>query len=196
MRLRRFPGAVTLAWVSATALAVAVAWVGLHPVLNAAVPDRATPLTAADVRHLATPSDAPPAPVVSRSTPSASTSPPGSPTQPSPSASPGSATRSSARPSPSSEPATVVDGWTVTTQPDGSRSYLRSFQVRGGAAVIRMTPGRVYLVSATPNPDFSVEPRQSDPTRLVVQFTAAGRYDIIDAIWWNDQPYVEVSHVG
>jgi hypothetical protein len=59
-----------------------------------------------------------------------------------------------------------------------------------------MTPGRVYLVSATPNPDFSVQPTQNDATRLVVQFVAAGKYDIVDAMWWNDHPYAQVSEVG
>ncbi len=182
------PGVVTLAWVAATALGAATAWVGLRPVLDAAVPDRSVPLSAADVRHLARPSAAP-VPVPSLAGPATATPPPSS----SASARPG---RSPSVPPASTPPPVVVDGWTVTTLPDGTPSYLRSFQVPGGSTVIRMTPGRVYLVSASPNPDYTVTPIQNDPGRLVVQFVATGRSDIVDAIWWNGAPYAQVSHVG
>ena len=199
MEFWRPPGMVPLAWLAATTLAVGVAWVGLRPVLDTAVPDRAAPLSAADVRHLAVPSvSAEPRPSMPTASGSRSASGPsgqnsaGSPSgSGKASASPGRSTATA-----SSSPATVVDGWTVTTQPDGSVSYLRSFQVPGGSTVIRMVPGRVYLVSATPNPAYSVQSSESDPTRLVVEFIATGRYDVVDAMWWNDHPYAQVSRVG
>ncbi|MBT8226962.1 MAG: DNA mismatch repair protein MutL, partial [Dactylosporangium sp.] len=117
-----------------------------------------------------------------------SASPPSDPGQPPASARPSATGRASS--------SVVVDGWTRTIQDDGTPSYLRGFQVRGGSTVIGMTPGRVYLVSATPSPDHVVEPSQSDPTRLVVRFIGTGRYDIVDAMWWNDAPYAQVSEVG
>ena len=189
MAFWRSPGTGALAWLVATTLGVAVAWVGLRPVLDAAVPDRAAPLSAADVQRLAVPSAA----MVRQPAPSASGSAaaPSSPTSAPASPSPRRSSQAPLSPAP-----VVIDGWTVTTQADGTVSYLRGFQVSGGSTVIRMTPGRVHLVSATPGPSYSVETNQSDPTRVVVQFTASGTYDIVDAMWWNDRPYAQVSHVG
>jgi hypothetical protein len=178
--------AVVLAWLAATGLGAGVVWVGLRPVLDTAVPDRTVALSAADLRHLATPS-APPVP-----TPSL---PPASPSHAAPStgASPHRSSPSSpaAVPSPSSS---TVDGWTVTVARDGTPTYLRTFQVPGGTAVIRMVPGTVSLVSATPNADYTVRTTQNQPSRLVVQFLRSGTSDIVDAIWWNDAPFAQVSH--
>lgn len=192
MMFWRSSGAVALAWFGATTLGVAAAWVGLRPVLDAAVPDRAAPLSAADVRRLAAPSVAP-IPAPSRPWSSASRASGGALTSPAQQASQRRSAGNSASPRTST---TIIDGWTVTTQADGTLSYLRSFKVRGGSTVIKMTPGRVSLVSATPNPDYSVKSTQNELTRLVVQFTATSKYDIVDAMWWNDQPYVQTSQVG
>ena len=196
MEFSRPPGAAGVAWLAATTLGVAMAWVGLRPVLDTAVPDRAAPLSAADVRRLAVPSTpalrVPGGAVGPSGRPAGSGGPSGSAT-----ASPGRPSASKARSASATSPApTVVDGWTVTTQSDGTVSYLRSFQVPGGSTVVRVVPGRVYLVSATPNPAYSVQTSQEDPTRLVVQFTATGRYDIVDAMWWNSAPNAQVSSVG
>ena len=172
MRSSRLASTPTvLAWLAATTVAIGVAWVGLRPVLDTAVPDRVAPLSADDVRRLALPRAA--------SLPAAAPTPTATGTPPHASAA-----------------ATVLDGWTVTTSGDGSLSYLRSFAVAGGSAVIRMVPGQVFLVSATPSPQYAVTVTQHEPVRLVVQFTATGRYDVIDAMWWNDRPYCQVSHVG
>lgn len=188
------------AWVAATTVGVVVAWIGLRPVLNAAVPDRATALPAADLRHL-TPAAPQSVPAVSPAVPPASSAqPPASPTKPASfSAAPSAvaATTTGAATSPAASPSTsVVDGWTVTTQPNGSQTFLRTFEVPGGTAVVRMVPGKVSLVSATPKADYSVQTSQPDPTRLVIQFVATNRYDIVDAMWWNGHPYVQVSRVG
>jgi hypothetical protein len=200
MEFWRSPATAWLAWFVSTALAVGVAWVGLRPVLDTAVPDRDAPLSAADVRRLAVPSAAvqprPPEPdgtSDSRRSPGpTSLAGPVRPSSSRPSGSPG---QSAGAPGSSSSPV-VVDGWTRTTLSDGTPSYLRSFQVTGGSTVIRIVPGRVHLVSATPSPNYSVQTTQSDPTRLVVQFTGSGRYDIVDAMWWNENPYAQVSEVG
>lgn len=198
MRLRRPDLLGAMAWVLATAMGIGVAWFGLRPVLDAAVPDRADPPSAAEVKRLAVPPPiavpAPTRPPSGASGPSGSASASASRSG-SASAVPASPGRSTARP-PASSPPVVVDGWTVTTEADGSRSYLRSFRVPGGSTVIRMVPGRVSLVSATPSPGYSVTTGQPDPTRLVVQFSASARYDIVDALWWNDHPYAEISNVG
>jgi hypothetical protein len=169
-------------------------WVGLRPVLDTAVPDRAVPLSAADLRHLATPSAAPiPTPSLPVRNPSTAGSPSPAPRRSTSASALGSG---SARVKPGSPSPATVDGWTVTTQADGTPSYLRNFQVPGGTTVIRMVPGKVSLVSATPNPDYTVQTTQNAPDRLVVEFLRSGTSDIVDAIWWNDAPFAQVSHVG
>ncbi len=180
--------AVVAAWLAATGLGAGVVWIGLRPVLDTAVPDRTAALSAADLRHLATPSAAPvPTPSL----------PPASPSHAAPSSGPPRRSSPSVA-APSRSPyatASTVDGWTVTVARDGTPTYLRTFQVPGGTAVIRMVPGTVSLVSATPNADYTVQTTQNQPSRLVVQFLRSGTSDIVDAIWWNDAPFAQVSHV-
>jgi hypothetical protein len=89
----------------------------------------------------------------------------------------------------------VVDGWTVTTGPDGQTTYTRSFRVGGGTAVVRMTPGRVHLVTATPNPGYTVDAVQNEPGNLAVQFTEHNHYFVIHAVW-QGKPVAQVSEVG
>jgi cytoskeletal protein RodZ len=184
MRIWRGTGMVG-AWLLATGLGAVVVWVGLQPVLNAAVPDRTPALSAADVRGLA-PASAAPAPApslpVPRSTPPRTPSRTGSAAPP---------TRS-ARPAPKSS-SVVVDGWTMTTQADGTPSYVRSFEVAGGAAVVGMVPGKVSLISATPHANYTVTTSQPQPERLVIQFVDSSKANIIDAIWWNGAPYAQVT---
>jgi hypothetical protein len=176
-----------LGWCVSTLASIAVGMVALQPVLRAAAPAPAT-----------VPAGRAPAiagqPAVSLApTPSASASA-GRWGTPSPSGSPRAAATPTAG-GPERTP-TVVDGWTVTTSADGTPTYMRSFRVAGGQAVIRMTPGKVTLVSATPNPGYSVDTVQNEPGNLAVQFTEANHYFIIHALWHNDAPFAEVSEVG
>ncbi|WP_173162348.1 DNA mismatch repair protein MutL [Phytohabitans suffuscus] len=181
MRLRGW--VPVLGWCAATLASIGVATVALQPVLRTATPD--LPSAPLD-RAVAAP---PPAPVV--------TSPPAPPSA-SVSVAP-SRTRSPSPPpaprSPSPSPATVIDGWTVTTGSDGQTTYTRAFRVGGGQAVIRMTPGRVHLVTATPNPGFTVDTVQNEPGNLAVQFTEPNHYFVIHAVW-QDKPVAQVSEVG
>jgi hypothetical protein len=166
-----------LGWCAATLASIALASVALLPVLRTGTP-RGSDL-AAGVSIAEPPADAVTAPAPSGSGPSASSSP-----RP---ASPG-ATRSA--------PPTVIDGWTVTTDGDGKRVYVRSFRVDGGTAVIRMTEDRVYLLTATPNPGYRVETTQNEPGNLAVQFIQQNHFFVIHAVWHNNGPFAEVSEVG
>ena len=166
-----------LGWCAATLAAIALASVALLPVLRTGTPrpaDLPAGLTVAD----------PPAEAVTAPAPSSAGPPATSPTPP---ASP-PATRSA--------PPTVIDGWTVTTDADGRRVYVRSFRVDGGTAVIRMTEGRVFLLTATPNPGYRVETTQNEPGNLAVQFIEANHFFVIHAVWHNNGPFAEVSEVG
>ena len=185
MRIWRRTG-IAGAWSLATGLGAVIVWVGLHPVLDAAVPDRSSALSAADARRMVAPTKAP-VPTMPSLPPSMSPRGHG----PAASRSPvggRSAPAVAATGSPS-----VVAGWTVTTKPDGTVTYTRSFRVAGGDAVIGMTPGRVYLISATPRSPYTVQTSQPSATRLVVQFLNGNLANLIDAIWWNGAPYSQVT---
>jgi hypothetical protein len=159
-----------LGWCAATLASIALASVALLPVLRTGAP-RASDLPGAVSAGEALP--------------------PAAATAPAPSPAPSSATPT-ARPA----PPTVIDGWTVTTDADGRRVYVRSFRVDGGQVVIRMTEGRVYLLTATPNPGYRVETTQNEPGNLAVQFIEPDHFFVIHAVWHNNGPFASVSEVG
>jgi hypothetical protein len=157
-----------LGWCAATLGSIAVGTVALQPLLRTAAP------------AVAVAPDAPPAVAV----------------QPAPTPVPTAAPSRRTAPPKATPSATVVDGWTLTIGADGVRTYLRSFRVDGGQAVIRMTPGRVRLVTATPAEGYAVDTAQSEPDNLAVQFTEQDHYFVIHALWHNDAPFADVREVG
>lgn len=169
-----------LGWCAATVASIALASVALLPVLRTGTP------RSADLPTGAVAGPVPPPAEVTAPAPSAPASSGAS--SPTPKASPSRAA--------SSMPPTVIDGWTVTTDSEGRRVYVRSFRVDGGQAVIRMTEGTVYLVTATPSPGYRVETTQNEPGNLAVQFIEPGHYYIIHALWYNNGPFAQVSESG
>lgn len=178
-----------LGWGAATLASIGLATVALQPVLRAAATEPVPAAPPAAAAHAADPpappatsSVAPPAGTDSsaQEAPPRTTPPTGGPAAITPPA------------TPAAPPATVVDGWTVTTGADGEPTYTRTFRVDGGVAVIRMTPGEVELVSATPSPGYTADVFQSEPGNLAVQFTASARYTVIHTIW-QDGPVALVS---
>jgi hypothetical protein len=94
-------------------------------------------------------------------------------------------------------PTKTEDGWTVTTAESGLRTYVRSFQVEGGQAVIRMTSDAVVtLVTATPAEGYAVQKVQDSKDNMAVYFNETNHSFIIHAVWWDDKPFVEVSEIG
>ncbi|MEV1290157.1 DNA mismatch repair protein MutL [Micromonospora sp. NPDC049679] len=187
-------GALT-AWGVATAASTGLVWLGLTPVLDTAVPDRVHTRAETDLRDalapgpdlIPGPTPRPPTPsAVATRTPSASPSPSSARTTPA---------ERPPRP-PAASTARTVDGWTVVDEADGSTSYVRRFEVEGGQTTIRMVPGRVILVTATPKPGFSVDTVQNEPQRLLVRFLAPNRAFLVDAVWWDGRPFAEVSEIG
>ncbi len=94
-------------------------------------------------------------------------------------------------------PTTTEDGWTVTTAADGLRTYVRSFKVEGGQAVVKVTSdGVVALVTATPADGWAVQKVQDSPDNLAVYFNETGHSFIIHVVWWDDKPFAEVNEIG
>ena len=131
-------------WCAATATSIVLASVALLPVLRTSSPEDSAlaQLPAADSSSF-------PAPLPSVTTPTRAVTP----EAPEP-------TTTTAKPAPATTtPATTTeDGWTVTTGDGGRRTYVRSFRVEGGQAVIKMaSDGVVSLVTATPADGWAVQ---------------------------------------
>jgi hypothetical protein len=196
--------APALGWCAATVTSIVLASVAMLPVLRTATPDGGALVSADQLRNSgeADPIPLPPVP----SAPSASvTAPTAEPTEIAPTsgtASPRptrSATAPPTSPAPEVEPepaTTVQDGWTVTTDRNGQKTYLRSFRVDGGQTVIRIAGGRVQLVTATPNDGFEVATVQNSPDNLAVYFNEPNHSFIVHAVWNVDRPVAQVSEVG
>ena len=191
--MRSFGWTPIAGWCAATATAIVLASVALMPVLRTAAPED-TALSSIDQPSAAQSNF--PAPLPSAT--DASSSPaPRKTHKPSVRSSP-SATATVRPGNPTTNPPTTTeDGWTVTTGADGLRTFVRSFRVAGGQAVIKMTSdGVVSLVTATPADGYAVLKTQDSPGNLAVYFNETNHSFIIHAVWFTDKPFTEVSEIG
>jgi hypothetical protein len=85
----------------------------------------------------------------------------------------------------------MFEGWQYA---DGA--FTQTFTCEGGKATVRVTPGRVELVSSEPRPGYRVTPRQPAPERLVVEFFDGTHFFVVDAMWWENRPYATVTQVS
>ncbi|MFC3737577.1 DNA mismatch repair protein MutL [Paractinoplanes deccanensis] len=190
-------------WLAATATSIVLASVALTPVLRTGSPEDGalSALPAADSSSFPAPLPSVTTPTASRSSaPAATTTRPRpaktttAPPTTTPPAKPATTPPKTAATTP---PTTTEDGWTVTTGADGVRTYVRSFRVEGGQAVIRMTSTAVVsLVTATPADGWAVQKVQDSPDNLAVYFNETNHSFIIHATWWDDRPFAEVSEIG
>jgi cytoskeletal protein RodZ len=184
-------------WAAATATSIVLASMAILPVLRASEPqDSALSQLPAVAAATSFPAPLPSAPTVSE----APEGPGASPTSRRPrTTAPTTTKRATTAPATkaATPPTTTEDGWTVTTAADGLRTYVRSFQVEGGQAVIRMTSdGVVALVTATPADGWAVQKTQDSPGNMAVYFNETNHSFIIHATWWDDRPFTEVSEIG
>jgi hypothetical protein len=184
-------------WAAATATSIVLASAAILPVLRASEPqDRAL----AQLPAAATSFPAP-LPSVTTGGGNAPTTPSTKPTSRRPRTSAPTTGAPTSKPpakaTTNAPPTTTEDGWTVTTAADGLRTYVRSFQVEGGQAVIRMTSDAVVaLVTATPADGWAVQKVQDSPDNMAVYFNETNHSFIIHATWWDDRPFAEVSEIG
>ena len=183
-------------WAAATATSIVLASAAILPVLRASEPqDRALAQLPAAATSF-------PAPLPSVTSPAGpSTAPTTRPTSRRPRTTAPTTGAPTTKPpvkATTVAPATTTeDGWTVTTAADGLRTYVRSFQVKGGQAVIRMTSDAVVaLVTATPADGWAVQKVQDSPDNMAVYFNETNHSFIIHATWWDDRPFAEVSEIG
>jgi hypothetical protein len=191
-----------LGWCAATVSSVALASVAMLPVLRTATPDESSLVSVDQLRDsgAAAPTPLPPPSPVPAAEPEPEPEPSATTTRTRERTT--GPTRTSAAPSAArttsaaASTTTTEDGWTVTTDGDGAKSYVRSFRVEGGQTVIRMTPGRVQVVTATPSDGYSVATVQNSPDNVAIYFNEVNHSFVIHAVWNVDKPFVEVSEIG
>lgn len=191
--MRSFRWTPFAGWLAATAASIVLASVALTPVLRTAAPED-TALSSLQQLPAAAQTSFP-APLPEVTNPPDSDSPSPTPTRSKRTQKPTTApprTKSTTPP-----PTSTEDGWTVTTDDSGLRTYVRSFRVEGGQAVIKITSDSVVtLVTATPADGYAVQKVQDSPNNMAVYFNKTGKSFIIHATWWDDKPFAEVSQVG
>jgi hypothetical protein len=160
--------AYTAGWATLTTLAAAAVWWGLGPLLTPVVQSAAVP---AQPSLSASPN--PPASVAS--------------VAPAPSRSPAMVTAAvSPKPKPS-----MFEGWQFV-----NGVFTQTFTLEGGTATVRISDGRVSLVSAEARNGYTATPRQPSAQRLVVEFFDGTHFFVLDAMWWENRPYATVTQVS
>ncbi|WP_376697926.1 hypothetical protein [Streptomyces nodosus] len=181
-----------LAWSLATGAAVTLSWWGVHTVMagTAYDPPRALPLTAAGA--------APPG----------TTAPGPTPGPPSSSKRPGPAGTASGTPAPSptsDAPETAVTDPTPSpsvsssapsvpspASPSPSPGHIKSYDSDGGRVVFDLGSASAALVSATPEPGWSMQVWKTD-FWIRVEFTAGAQQVSVFCIWHDGPPHVEIG---
>ncbi|MYW04620.1 hypothetical protein [Streptomyces sp. SID3343] len=204
-------------WLTVTAVAVALSWLGVRSVLRDTVFEapRAPTLTADEdllpsPTHAAQATAPAPIPNLISATNRTTSAPPTTP-KPPPSTPPGtpSPPGTSSTPSTPSAPATQgaaappaaaipTMGWPPplskmddTGETRRGRS-VESFEVRGGRASFRYGPTSATLVAATPKPGWSVKV-WPNPAWIRVDFTNGGHTSSV-IVAWNDQEPIASTH--
>ena len=192
----RRPLVFVCAWAAATLAAVAGAWVGLQPVLAAASPQRPARLSAAQLRDAAPVTPAPPTPPTTADPSATGLLAPPSPTvtesSPSPAPPSPSPTTSSPPPSPG-PPLPELPASSDWEQQRKRNTYERTFVLRGGEVVVRASPGKVEVISHTPNPGYEYSVTRWSRTSVIVTFQAADETTSRLWVMWRNGPYAEVT---
>jgi len=137
----------------------------------AAVPDRVSPMTAAEARKVV-PASATPAPAPN---PTSDT--------PTPSATPtlGNATASSPSSEASKSPGS--DLWTPVPDGRGGTALLRTVETEGGSARLRFSEDEVTVLATTPNDGYTGTFNQQSPTVVTVTFESSDHRSRLTAFW-------------
>ncbi|WP_250286507.1 hypothetical protein [Streptomyces atroolivaceus] len=168
-----------IAWSLATGAAVTLSWWGVHTVMSGTAydPPRAVPISVgarggqatdeplSSSTHRALPSASPSA-TVSRAAPSRSPRPSRQPSSRPPAASPGPA-------KPSAPPSTAGE--------------VKSYPTRGGRVVLELVEDSAKLVSATPEPDWSMQV-WTNPEWIRVDFSDGAGATVSVFCTWNGHP--------
>ncbi|MDF6020882.1 hypothetical protein [Streptomyces sp. JH34] len=173
-----------IAWSLATGAAVTLSWWGVHTVMSGTVydPPRAVPISVGAGGGQV--SEEPVSSSTHRALPSTSPSPTASRATPTPSATP------SRRPS--SRPSDRSPGPAKSSSPPADAGDVKSYPTRGGRVVLELADDSAKLVSATPEPGWSMQV-WTNPEWIRVDFSdGAGATVSVFCTWNGHPPTVEV----
>ncbi|MFD9289384.1 hypothetical protein ACFWBV_14080 [Streptomyces sp. NPDC060030] len=173
-----------IAWSLATGAAVTLSWWGVHTVMSGTVydPPRAVPISVGAGGGQV--SEGPVSSSTHRALPSTSPSPTASRATPTPSATP------SRRPS--SRPSDRSPGPAKSSSPPADAGDVKSYPTRGGRVVLELADDSAKLVSATPEPGWSMQV-WTNPEWIRVDFSdGAGATVSVFCTWNGHPPTVEV----
>jgi len=74
--------------------------------------------------------------------------------------------------------------------------FTQTFTLEAGKATVRITGGRVELVSSEARNGYRITPRQPSPERLVLEFFDGTHFYVLDTMWWESRPYAKVTQVS
>ena len=163
----------TGAWAAATAAAVAVSWFGVHSVLADSSAVQPRPLVLGVNAPVPSPTAPPPPTAI------------GVPVQ-TPSATPSSAPATAVPSSPAPHRA-ASSPRTPTPPPPASTDQVVSYTRPGGIIVVSVGPDSAKLITATPDPGWSVQTWTSEPDWFRVDFVRGGT-DTVFYMTWNGHP--------
>jgi hypothetical protein len=155
-------GLLTVAWLVAGALAVALASAAVSRVGNEVTGSRPSPLSAGEVQQELT----------AASTPSTAAPATSAPPQTSP---------------PTTSGSTTTTAVPATTGAGDPPAETRTYALVGGTATLRFTPQGVAVVTATPNPGFSVDVEPENVNGVKVEFESDAHESRVDG-WWDGGP--------
>ena len=165
----------TGAWAAATAGAVSVSWFGVHSVLADSSAVQPRPLVVAPDAPAASPTPPPPPPAaigVPAETGSATPSP--------------DTTTSAATTGATAVPRRASSG-PAPAPTASSGDHVVSYTRPGGIIVVSVGPASAKLITATPDPGWSVQTWTTEPTWFRVDFVRGGT-DTVFYMTWNGHP--------
>jgi hypothetical protein len=193
--------AYLLIWTIGSAATVGACWLGLRSVLDAAVPQRATPLSAAELARAA------PSPEVPPSTESATPVPTTAPAPTMTSTAPGPAATTTAAPAPTTTTSsaaaqlamppvtaatTATAGWEVVATGRGGTAYRRTFHVQGGDITFWCDEYDVHVMAYSLKSGYVIDYTRYSVRSLLVSLLSTQRASRVYVAWRNG-PYAEVT---
>ena len=179
--------AYLLIWTIGCAATVGAGWLGLRSVLDAAVPQRATAFSAAELGR-ATPSPAP-ATATDAGTPTPTPTPTMTTTPPT--TAPAPTTSAPAADATAAVPASTA-GWEVVASGRGGTAYRRTFHVQGGDITFWCDEFDVHVMAYSPKPGYVIDYTRYNVRSLQVSLLSGQRASRVYVAWRNG-PYAEIT---
>jgi hypothetical protein len=185
--------AYLLVWSLCTATMVGACWLGLRSVVDAAVPQRTAPFSAAELGR------ANPSPSVSEgngaqpaTVPLAETQAQPPTTAPVVTPTPTPVPTTSAPPAAPAANGVPVSGWVAVSNGRGGTAYTRTFVLQGGEVAFVVDAYDVHVTDVDLRPGYALVPTRYDYRSLLVSLISNDRASRV-YVAWRGGPYAEIT---